>query len=287
MPEEPNATPPPQTQSYPGDSGEMAPEPRDEMRRYEGRGLLAGKRALVTGGDSGIGRAVSIAFAKEGADVAIAYLSEHEDANHTRKLIEAEGRRCVLLPGDLGDRDHCVQVVERTVSELGGLDVVVNNVAYQEPADSLEELTDEQWERTFAVNIHSYYRVTKAALPHLREGSAIVNTSSINGLRGNKTLLDYSATKGAINAFTYAMAQNLVDRGIRVNAVAPGPVWTPLIPATFPKEKVEDFGKQVPMKRAADPDEIAPSYVFFASELMSSYYTGEVLAPIGGETLPG
>lgn len=265
----------------------MTPEPRDEMRDYVGRGLLAGKRALVTGGDSGIGRAVAIAFAKEGADVAIAYLSEHEDAGHTRKLVEAEGRRCVLLPGDLADRDHCVQVVERAVAELGGLDVVVNNVAYQQPVDSLEELTDEQWERTFAVNIHSYYRVTRAALPHLGEGSAIINTSSINGLRGNRTLLDYSATKGAINAFTYAMAQNLVDRGIRVNAVAPGPVWTPLIPATFPEEKVEQFGKQVPMKRAADPDEIAPSYVFFASNLMSSYYTGEVLAPIGGETLPG
>ncbi|HLU74347.1 MAG TPA: SDR family oxidoreductase [Nonomuraea sp.] len=287
MPEEPNTTPPPQTQRYPGGTGEMTPQPRDEMRGYQGRDLLSGKRALVTGGDSGIGRAVSVAFAKEGADVAIAYLSEHEDAGHTRKLVEAEGRRCVLLPGDLADRDHCVQVVERAVAELGGLDVVVNNVAYQQPVDSLEELTDEQWEHTFAVNIHSYYRVTKAALPHLREGAAIVNTSSINGLRGNKTLLDYSATKGAINAFTYAMAQNLVDRGIRVNAVAPGPVWTPLIPATFPEEKVEQFGKQVPMKRAADPDEIAPSYVFFASNLMSSYYTGEVLAPIGGETLPG
>jgi NAD(P)-dependent dehydrogenase (short-subunit alcohol dehydrogenase family) len=265
----------------------MAPEPRDEMRGYEGRGLLAGKRALVTGGDSGIGRAVSVAFAKEGADVAIAYLEEHEDANHTRKLVEAEGRRCVLLPGDLSDRDHCAQVVERTVTEFGGLEIVVNNVAYQAPVDSLEELTDEQWEHTFAVNIHSYYRVTKAALPHLREGAAIINTSSINGLRGNKTLIDYAATKGAINAFTYSMAQNLVDRGIRINAVAPGPVWTPLIPATFPPEKVEQFGKQVPMKRAADPDEIAPSYVFFAADRLSSYYTGEVLAPIGGETLPG
>jgi NAD(P)-dependent dehydrogenase (short-subunit alcohol dehydrogenase family) len=287
MPEDANSTPPPQSQPYPGDTGEMAPEPRDEMRGYEGRGLLAGKRALVTGGDSGIGRAVSVAFAKEGADVAIAYLEEHEDANHTRKLVEAEGRRCVLLPGDLSDRDHCAQVVERTVTELGGLEIVVNNVAYQAPVDSLEELTDEQWEHTFAVNIHSYYRVTKAALPHLREGAAIINTSSINGLRGNKTLIDYAATKGAINAFTYSMAQNLVDRGIRINAVAPGPVWTPLIPATFPPEKVEQFGKQVPMKRAADPDEIAPSYVFFAADRLSSYYTGEVLAPIGGETLPG
>jgi NAD(P)-dependent dehydrogenase (short-subunit alcohol dehydrogenase family) len=287
MPEQPNATPPAQSQPYPGKTGEMAPEPRDEMRGYTGRGLLEGRRALVTGGDSGIGRAVCAAFAKEGADVAIAYLSEHEDANHTRKLVEEAGRRCVLIPGDLADRDHCAQAVERAVAELGGLEIVVNNVAYQAPVDSLDELTDEQWEHTFAVNIHSYYRVTKAALPHLREGAAIINTSSINGLRGNKSLIDYAATKGAINAFTYSMAQNLVDRGIRVNAVAPGPVWTPLIPATMPQEKVEQFGKQVPMKRAADPDEIAPSYVFFASERMSSYYTGEVLAPIGGETLPG
>ncbi|MFI7110840.1 SDR family oxidoreductase [Nonomuraea sp. NPDC050227] len=280
-------TPPPQSQRYPGRTDEMSPEPRDEMRGYEGRDLLAGKKALITGGDSGIGRAVAVAFAKEGADVAIAYLDEHDDANHTRGLVEQEGRRCVLLPGDLGDRDHCATVVEQAVSELGGLDVLVNNVAYQAPVDSLEELTDEQWEHTFAVNIHSYYRVTKAALPHLREGSAIVNTSSINGLRGNKTLIDYAATKGAINAFTYSMAQNLVERGIRINAVAPGPVWTPLIPATMPEEKVAKFGAQVPMKRAADPDEIAPSYVFFAADRLSSYYTGEVLAPIGGETLPG
>ncbi|WP_049568153.1 SDR family oxidoreductase [Nonomuraea sp. SBT364] len=287
MPEQPNSTPPAQEQPYPGHTGQMAPEPRDEMRGYAGRGLLEGKRALVTGGDSGIGRAVCVAFAKEGADVAIAYLSEHEDANHTRKLVEEAGRRCVLIPGDLADRDQCLQAVERTVAELGGLEIVVNNVAYQAPVDSLDELTDEQWEHTFAVNIHSYYRVTKAALPHLREGAAIINTSSINGLRGNKTLIDYAATKGAINAFTYSMAQNLVERGIRVNAVAPGPVWTPLIPATFPPEKVDEFGKQVPMKRAADPDEIAPSYVFFAAERLSSYYTGEILAPIGGETLPG
>ncbi|TDD00618.1 SDR family oxidoreductase [Nonomuraea deserti] len=280
-------TPPAQNQPYPGRTEEMAPEPRDEMRDYAGRGLLNGRKALITGGDSGIGRAVAVAFAKEGADVAIAYLSEHEDAAHTGKLVEAAGRRCVLLPGDLGDRDHCASVVEQTVAELGGLDVLVNNVAYQAPVDGLEELTDEQWEHTFAVNIHSYFRVTKAALPHLREGSAIINTSSINGLRGNKTLIDYSATKGAINAFTYAMAQNLVDRGIRINAVAPGPVWTPLIPATLPEEKVGSFGEHVPMGRPADPDEIAPSYVFFASGRMSSYYTGEVLAPIGGETLPG
>jgi len=287
MPDKPDQTPPAQTQSYPGSSGDMTPEPRDEMRGYEGRDLLKGRKALITGGDSGIGRAVAIAFAKEGADVAIAYLSEHEDAEHTRKLVEQEGRRCVLLPGDLGRAAHCAAVVDQAFRELGGLDLLVNNVAYQQPVASLDELDDEQWEHTFAVKIHSYFRVTKAALRHMGEGSAIVNTSSINGLRGNKTLIDYSATKGAINAFTHSMAQNLVDRGIRVNAVAPGPVWTPLIPATFPKEKVEKFGKQVPMKRAADPDEIAPSYVFFAADRLSSYYTGEVLAPVGGETLPG
>ncbi|MFG1616589.1 SDR family oxidoreductase [Nonomuraea wenchangensis] len=284
----PETTPPPQqNQQYPGRTGEMSPEPRDEMRDYVGRNLLEGKKALITGGDSGIGRAVAVAFAKEGADVAVAYLSEHEDAAHTRKLVEEAGRRCVLLPGDLADAAHCGSVVAQAVSELGGLDVLVNNVAYQAPVDGLEELSDEQWEHTFAVNIHSYFRVTKAALPHLREGSAIINTSSINGLRGNKTLIDYAATKGAINAFTYSMAQNLTERGIRVNAVAPGPVWTPLIPATMPEGKVEKFGEQVPMGRAADPDEIAPSYVFFAANRMSSYYTGEVLAPIGGETLPG
>jgi NAD(P)-dependent dehydrogenase (short-subunit alcohol dehydrogenase family) len=265
----------------------MEPEPHDEMDGYQGRDLLAGRRALVTGGDSGIGRAVAVAFAKEGADVAIAYLSEHDDAEHTKKLVEAAGRRCVLLPGDLAEPAACRAAVERTVGELGGLDVLVNNVAYQSPVDSLEELSDEQWERTFAVNIHSYFHTTKAALAHLPEGGAIINTSSINGLRGNKTLIDYSATKGAVLAFTYSMAQVLTDRGIRVNCVAPGPVWTPLIPATMDEEKAESFGKQVPMGRAAHPDEIAPSFVFFASERMSSYYSGEVLAPIGGETLPG
>ncbi|GAA2886988.1 SDR family oxidoreductase [Streptosporangium fragile] len=278
---------PPQTQTYPGTSGEMTPEPRDEMRGYVGRDLLAGRKALVTGGDSGIGRAVAVAFAKEGADVAVAYLTEHEDAEHTKRLIEKEGRRCVLLPGDLADAGHCREVVEATVSAFGGLDLLVNNVATQAPVDSPEELSDEQWERTFAVNIDSYFRVTRAALAHMPRGSAIVNTSSINGLRGNKSLIDYAATKGAINALTYSLAQALVDRGIRVNAVAPGPVWTPLIPATFPAEKVEKFGQQVPMQRAAHPDEIAPSYVFFAAERLSSYYTGEILAPIGGETLPG
>lgn len=277
----------PHTIEYPGRTADMAEEPHDEMRGYVGRDLLAGRKALITGGDSGIGRAVAVAFAKEGADVAIAYLEEHDDAERTAELVRAEGRRCAVHPGDLADPGHCRTVVDRAVSELGGLDVVVNNVAYQQPVDDFLDLADEQWERTFAVNVDSFFHVTKAAVPHLAPGSAIINTGSINGLRGNKSLIDYSATKGAVTALTYSLAQALLDRGIRVNCVAPGPVWTPLIPATMDEEKVADFGRQAPYGRAAQPDEIAPSYVFFASGLMSSYYSGEVLAPIGGETLPG
>jgi NAD(P)-dependent dehydrogenase (short-subunit alcohol dehydrogenase family) len=281
--------PPKQSQEYPGRTGEMDPRPRDEMRDYEGRGLLAGKRALITGGDSGIGRAVAVAFAKEGADVAIAYLSEQEDedAQHTASLVEKAGHRCVTIRGDLAEEANCQLAVDQTAHDLGGLDILVNNAATQKPVQDFLELTTSQWERTFRVNIFSYFWTTKAAVPHLPDGGAIINTSSINGLRGNKTLIDYSATKGAILAFTYSMAQALQERGIRVNAVAPGPVWTPLIPATFDEEKVSNFGAQVPMGRAAHPDEIAPSYVFFASGRMSSYYSGEVLAPVGGETLPG
>ena len=234
-----------------------------------------------------LGRAVAIAFAKEGADVAIAYLSEHDDAEHTAELIRDAGRRALLLPGDLSQEGACIDAVQRTVAELGGLHVLVNNIAYQSPVESLAELTSEQWDRTFRTNITSYFWCTKAALEHLPDGSAIINTGSINGLRGNKQLIDYSATKGAVIAFTYSMAQVLIDRRIRVNCVAPGPVWTPLIPATMGPEKTASFGEQTPMERAAQPDEIAPSYVFFAANQSSSYYTGEVLAPIGGETLPG
>ncbi|MDQ4131615.1 MAG: SDR family oxidoreductase [Actinomycetota bacterium] len=278
---------PPQQQEPPGSTAEMTPKPHDEMSGYVGRALLEGKRALVTGGDSGIGRAVAIAFAKEGADVAISYLSEDDDARHTAKLIEQEGRKVVLLPGDLTEENECQEVVERTVAELRGLDILVNNIAYQNPAQSLGEISTEQWDRTFKTNIYSYFWVTRAALDHLPDGGAIINSGSINGLRGNKSLIDYSATKGAILAFTYSMAQSLVERRIRVNCVAPGPVWTPLIPATMGEQKVEHFGQQTPMEEAAQPDEIAPSYVFFAAEAFSSYYTGEVLAPVGGETLPG
>lgn len=278
---------PVQEQEYPGTTEAMTPRPADEMGEYVGRGLLEGKRALVTGGDSGIGRAAAIAFAKEGADVAIAYLSEDDDARHTGRLVEKEGRRSLLLPGDLSVEERCSEVVRRTVDELGGLDILVNNIAYQNPVESLAEITTEQWDRTFRTNIYSYFWVTKAALGHMPDGGAIINTGSINGLRGNKSLIDYSATKGAILAFTYSMAQSLVERRIRVNCVAPGPVWTPLIPATMGGEKAAKFGQQTPMHEAAQPDEIAPSYVFFAVEQLSSYYSGEVLAPIGGETLPG
>ncbi len=281
--------PPAQEQQYPGRTGDMDPKPRDEMRDYQGSGLLAGQRALVTGGDSGIGRAVAVAFAKEGADVAIGYLSEieDEDASHTAELVRAAGQQCTTIRADLAEEENCQAVVDRTVHELGGLDVLVNNIATQNPVGDLTELTAEQLERTFRVNIISYFLTTRAALGYLPDGGSIINTSSINGLRGNKTLIDYAATKGAVLAFTYSLAQALQDRGIRVNCVAPGPVWTPLIPSTFESGKVGSFGQQVPMSRAAQPDEIAPSYVFFASGRLSSYYTGEVLAPIGGETLPG
>ncbi len=278
---------PEQTQQWPGETSEMTPRPSDEMSSYVGRDLLAGRVAIITGGDSGIGRAVAVAFAKEGADVAISYLSEHTDAEHTAKLVEQTGRRALLLPGDIAEEARCVEIVRRTVDEFGRLDIVVNNAAVQRSCDDLTEITTEEWNYTFAVNIHSFFRITKAALEHLREGAAIINTASVNGLRGNGSLLAYSATKGAVLAFTYATAQALVDRKIRVNAVAPGPVWTPLIPATMPPEKVATFGAQAPLERPAQPDEIAPSYVFLASEQLSSYYSGQVLTPVGGEAKPG
>ncbi|MCH7231921.1 SDR family oxidoreductase [Glycomyces sp. L485] len=278
---------PAQEEKPPGYTAKMRPEPRDDMRGYEGRGLLEDRRALITGGDSGIGRAVAVAFAKEGADVAIAYLEEHSDAERTAELVDAEQRRCARLPGDLGSAEHCAAVVDQTVQTLGGLDLLVNNVATQQPVERPEEITDEQWLRTFEVNMHSYFRVTTAALAHLGAGDAIINTSSVNGLRGHKGLIDYSATKGAINAWTYSMAQALAPRGIRVNCVAPGPVWTPLIPSTLSEDHVEGFGENVPLGRPAEPDELAPSYVFLASNQLSSFYTGEILSALGGETVPG
>ncbi|NDL59027.1 SDR family oxidoreductase [Phytoactinopolyspora sp. XMNu-373] len=265
----------------------MSPRPRDEMADYVGRGLLEGRTALITGGDSGIGRAVAVAFAKEGADVSIAYLEETDDARHTIDLISDAGRDSLGMPGDMSHAEHCRDVVARTAAEFGRIDILVNNLAYQRPQKSLEAIDDEQWDRTFRTNVYSYFWVTKAALKHIPEGGSIINTSSVNGLRGNSSLIDYAATKGAINAFTYSLAQSLVDRRIRVNCVAPGPVWTPLIPSTLPAESVQRFGEDTPMGHTSHPDDIAPSYVFFASERLSGYYSGEILAPTGGEITAG
>jgi NAD(P)-dependent dehydrogenase (short-subunit alcohol dehydrogenase family) len=274
----------------PGLEARLEPRPQYEAPAYRAAGKLRGKAALITGGDSGIGRAVAVLYAKEGADVAIVYRPEEQpDAEETKRAVEAEGRRCVLIAGDLADAAFCREAVERAVRELGKLDVLVNNAAAQHTVETLEELTEEQWDRTFKTNIYGYYRVTKAALPHLKPGSSIINTGSITGLEGKKVLLDYSATKGAIHAFTKSLAQNLVEKGIRVNCVAPGPVWTPLNPADKGKtpEQVAEFGGNKPMGRPAQPEEVAPAYVFFASLADSSYITGEVLTLLGGETTAG
>ena len=278
---------PKQQQSMPGTTSQMQPVPDHGENSYKGSGRLAGKRAVITGGDSGIGRAVAIAFAREGADVAIAYLDEDDDARDTAALVEKAGRQALVIPGDLTDRDHCRSVVEQAVRQFGGIDVLVNNAAFQMTHRTVEEITDAEWQHTFDLNITAMFRLVQDALPHLHQGASIINTSSVNYDQPKPTLLPYATTKGAIATFTAGLAQLLGDRGIRVNAVAPGPVWTPLIPSTFPAEKVEKFGQQVPMGRAAQPDEIAPSYVFFAAPQLSSYYSGEVLAPTGGETLPG
>jgi NAD(P)-dependent dehydrogenase (short-subunit alcohol dehydrogenase family) len=278
---------PPQTQDrQPGIESEMTPRPQAEDNNYKGSDKLKGKVALITGGDSGIGRAVAICYAKEGADVSIVYLDEHSDAEETRRQVEEEGRRCLTIPGDLGDETFCREAVERTVKELGRLDVLINNAAEQYPQDSIEDIDAEQLERTFRTNIFSFFFMTKAALKYLRPGSAIINTSSVTAYKGSPQLLDYSATKGAIVAFTRSLSQALVEREIRVNGVAPGPIWTPLIPASFDEAKVASFGDNVPMKRAGQPNEVAPCYVFLASD-DSSYFAGQILHPNGGQVING
>jgi NAD(P)-dependent dehydrogenase (short-subunit alcohol dehydrogenase family) len=279
-------TPPPQDQSQPGAEAEMHPKPAARGRGRQGSGRLEDKVALVTGGDSGIGRAVAVAFAREGADVGIVYLNEHEDAEETRRLVEHEGGRCVNIAGDVGDEEFCRRAVEETVEALGRLDVLVNNAAEQHMTEGIGEISSEQLERTFRTNIFAMFHLTKEALAHLPDGGAIINSASVVAYQGNPKLLDYSATKGAIVAFTRSLSQELVSRGIRVNAVAPGPIWTPLIPATFPADQVGSFGGDVPMARPGQPEEVAPSYVFLASE-DSSYIAGQTLHPNGGAVVNG
>jgi NAD(P)-dependent dehydrogenase (short-subunit alcohol dehydrogenase family) len=283
--EHPHPPFPPQHQAKPGIESEIRPEPRFEAPEYREAGKLQGLAALITGGDSGIGRAVAVLFAREGADVAIVYLPvEEPDALTTRAAIEAEGRKALLIPGDVQQSQFCVEAVERTLDAFGRIDIVVNNAAYQQHQESIEDITDEQLDRTFRTNIYGYFYMVRAALPHLSAGSAIINTGSITGLEGSRQLLDYSATKGAIHAFTKSLAQNLVGRKIRVNCISPGPVWTPLNPSDKSPEHVAQFGADTPMKRPAQPEEIAPAFVFFASNADSSYITGEVLTLTGGET---
>ncbi|MDQ3068868.1 MAG: SDR family oxidoreductase [Acidobacteriota bacterium] len=283
---EPKPPFPKQHLEKPGLESDLEPRPRYKATAYKPAGKLDKKVALITGGDSGIGRAVALMFAREGADIAIVYLAvEEPDAQETARAIEKAGQRALLIPGDVSSAAFCREAVEETVRTLGRLDVLVNNAAYQNRQKSLDELTEEQWDHTFRTNIYGYFHMAKAAVPHLRRGSAIINTGSITGLEGHKELLDYAATKGAIHAFTKSLAQNLVDQGIRVNCVAPGPVWTPLNPSDnkTPAE-IAKFGAETPMKRPAQPEEIAPAFVFFASEADSSFITGEVLTLLGGET---
>ncbi|BAU89407.1 oxidoreductase, short chain dehydrogenase/reductase family [Methylorubrum populi] len=275
---------PDQPQPMPGATRAMDPKPDHGETSYKGSGRLEGKKAIVTGGDSGIGRAVAIAFAREGADVLISYLDEEEDAAETRRLIEEAGRKAVLVPGNIGEAAHCRRIVERAVEAFGRIDVLVNNAAHQATFTAPEEISDEEWEKTFQVNIHAMFYLTKAALPHMGEGASIINTTSVNADTPSPQLLAYATTKGAIQNYTGGLAQMLAERGIRVNCVAPGPIWTPLIPSTMPTEKVKQFGSQVPMKRPGQPKELAPVYVMLASD-ESSYVSGATVAVTGGKPI--
>jgi len=279
--EQPATMPAQHLEDQPGVEAQLQLQPQFMAAGYEGSHKLAGKTAPITGGDSGIGRAVAVLFAREGANVAIVYLNEHEDAQETARLIEREGQASLLIPGDVKDPAFCIRAVEDVVDEFGRLDVLVNNAAFQQHTDTIEHLSEERFDETLRTNVYGYFHMAKAAMPYLEAGAAIINTGSVTGLEGSAELLDYSATKGAIHAFTKSLAQNLLERGIRVNAVAPGPVWTPLNPADVPADKVHEFGQKTQMKRAAQPEEISPAYVFLASPVCSGYITGIVL-PITG-----
>lgn len=275
---------PHQPQQLPGSSEQMDPKPDYGEDTYEGSGRLLDKKAIITGADSGIGRAVALAFAREGADVVVSYLNEHEDAKETQRLVEDAGRRCILVPGDISKAAHCRELVKKAVEAFSRVDVLVNNAAHQLAFDSIEEISDEEWDKTFATNISSMFYLTKAAVPHMPSGSSIINTASINSDTPNPMLLAYATTKGAIQNFTAGLAQMLAEKGIRANTVAPGPVWTPLIPASLPSENVQHFGEQVPMKRPAQPCELAPVYVMLASA-ESSYVSGATVAVTGGKPI--
>jgi len=282
---EPKSPMPPQHQDKPGIEAKIRPRPSYEAPLYKGSAKLKGKVGLITGGDSGIGRSVAVLYAREGADVAIVYLPEEQkDAEETKRAVEGEGQRALLIPGDVSRPEFCREAVSQTVKEFGRLDILVNNAAYQTHQQGLDSITEEQWDKTFKTNIYGYYYMAKAVLPHMKPGSAIVNTGSITGLEGSKHLIDYASTKGAIHAFTKSLAQNLIEKRIRVNCVAPGPVWTPLNVADKTADEVAEHGSDTPLKRPAQPEEVAPAYVFFASEADSSYITGEVLTLLGGET---
>lgn len=273
---------PEQHLAKPGIEAQMEMKPKFMAEQYKGSGKLEGMSAIVTGADSGIGRAVAVLFAREGADVAVMYLNEHEDAEETKRCVEAEGRRCVTIAGDVKDAAFCKDAVEKVVAEFGRLDVLVNNAAFQEHASSLLDITEERLDETFRTNIYGYFHMARAALPHLKEGSSIINTGSVTGLKGSKKLLDYSATKGAIHAFTMSLAASVIDQGIRVNCVAPGPVWTPLNPADQSPEDIKEFGASTTFKRPAQPEELSPAYVFLASPVCSGYITGVIL-PVTGK----